>query len=87
MRVLMVGCAAGTGDLGACDEKEEAWVANALRASFRTYARRNKASLVVLKDFPAKYREALGSLYVKWLCAYAQHANDAACSPSFPRLG
>ena len=60
MRVLMVGCAAGTGDLGACDEKEESWVANALRASFRTYARRNKASLVVLKDFPAKYREALG---------------------------
>jgi predicted N-acyltransferase len=60
MRVLMVGCAAGTGDLGACDEKEESWVANALRASFRTYARRNKASLVVLKDFPAKYRAALG---------------------------
>jgi hypothetical protein len=60
MRVLMVGCAAGTGDLGACDEKEEAWVANALRASLRTYARQNKASLVVLKDFPAKYRAALG---------------------------
>ena len=61
MRVLMVGCAAGTGDLGACDEKDEAWVANALRASLRTYARQNKASLVVLKDFPAKYREALGA--------------------------
>jgi predicted N-acyltransferase len=61
MRVLMVGCAAGTGDLGACDEKEESWVANALRASLRTYARQNKASLVVLKDFPAKYREALGA--------------------------
>jgi predicted N-acyltransferase len=60
MRVLMVGCAAGTGDLGACDETEEAWVANALRASLRTYARQNKASLVVLKDFPAKYRAALG---------------------------
>ena len=60
MRVLMVGCAAGTGDLGGCDEKEESWVANALRAGFRTFARRNKASLVVLKDFPAKYRAALG---------------------------
>src|SRR5213594_4012490 len=56
MRVLMVGCAAGTGDLGACDQSDEAWVANALRASLLTYARRNKASLVVLKDFPANYR-------------------------------
>ena len=74
MRVLMVGCAAGTGDLGACDEKEESWVANALRASFRTYARRNKASLVVLKDFPAKYREALG----------AYTSNGYARMPSMP---
>src|SRR2546427_766165 len=53
MRVLMVGCAAGTGDLGTCNEKDEAWVANALQASLQTYARRNKASLVVLKDFRA----------------------------------
>lgn len=59
MRVLMVGCAAGTGDLGACDEKDEPWVASALQASLGTYARQNKASLVVLKDFPAKYRSPL----------------------------
>ena len=59
MRVLMVGCAAGTGDLGACDEKDETWTSDALRASLRTYARRNKASLVVLKDFPASYRPPL----------------------------
>ena len=56
MRVLMVGCAAGTGDLGACDERDERWVANALQASLSSYARQNKASLVVLKDFPATYR-------------------------------
>jgi predicted N-acyltransferase len=59
MRVLMVGCAAGTGDLGSCDENDEAWVANALLASLRTYALQNKASLIVLKDFPANYRSAL----------------------------
>ena len=59
MRVLMVGCAAGTGDIGACDETDEAWAAQALQASLRTYARRNKASLVVLKDFPANYRSPL----------------------------
>src|SRR6266567_3389097 len=61
MRVLMVGCAAGAGDLGACDEKYEAWVAKALSASLRTYARQNRASLVVLKDFPANYRSTLES--------------------------
>ena len=59
MRVLMVGCAAGAGDLDAGDEKDEAWAANALQASLRTYARQNKASLAVLKDFPAKYRPVL----------------------------
>ena len=59
MRVLMVGCAAGTGDLAACDEKDERWVANALQASLSTYARQKKASLVVMKDFPATYRPNL----------------------------
>src|SRR5215472_848439 len=62
MRVLMIGCGAGTGDLGACDQKDEPWVANALRAALRIYAKRNKASLVVFKDFPANYRSALGAL-------------------------
>src|SRR6266487_3822127 len=59
MRALMVGCAAGTGDLSACDEKDEAWVANALQPSLLTYARHNKTSLIVLKDFPATYRSEL----------------------------
>src|SRR5215469_2504277 len=62
MRVLMVGCGAGTGDLGACDEKDEPWMANALEAILRLYAKRNKASLVVFKDFPANYRSALDAL-------------------------
>jgi predicted N-acyltransferase len=62
MRVLMVGCGAGTGDLGACSEISEPWVADALQTALRTYAKRNKASLVVFKDFPAKYRSALETL-------------------------
>src|SRR5438874_1528857 len=59
MRVLMIGCAAGSGDLAACDEKNEALVASSLQASLSTYARQNKASLIVLKDFPATYRSKL----------------------------
>src|SRR5438128_8796838 len=74
MRVLMVGCAAGTGDLGARDEKDALWVADALQASLRTYARQNKASLVVLKDFPATYRSALETFRL----------NDYARLPSMP---
>jgi len=62
MRVLMVGCAAGTGDLGACKD-DEPFVAKALQSSLRIYARRNKASLVVFKDFPANYRSPLEVLY------------------------
>lgn len=59
MRVLMVGCAAGEGHLGTCLPDDDQWVAEALHASLKTYARSSKASLVVLKDFPARYREAL----------------------------
>jgi predicted N-acyltransferase len=74
MRVLMVGCAAGTGDLGACDDPNEKWTARALFAVLRTYARQNGASLVVLKDFPAKYRPVLESSY----------SNGYARIPSMP---
>jgi predicted N-acyltransferase len=59
MRVLMVGCGAGTGDLDGCDEKDQSWMADALQATLRTYAKRNKAALVVFKDFPASYRSPL----------------------------
>jgi predicted N-acyltransferase len=62
MRVLMVGCGAGAGDLGAYDEKDALWVAKTLQETLGTYARRNKASLVVFKDFPANYRSALNTL-------------------------
>jgi predicted N-acyltransferase len=62
MRVLMVGCGAGTGDLGARHEEDESFVAKALQSSLRVYARQNKASLVVFKDFSANYRSALDVL-------------------------
>src|SRR6059058_4544773 len=74
MRVLMVGCAAGTGDLGVCDEKDSAWAANALQASLRKYARQNGASLIVLKDFPAKSRPVLETFF----------SNGYARIPSMP---
>jgi len=62
MRVLMIGCAAGEGQLGAIDAKDEAWIAKALSTVLVTFAKQEKASLVVWKDFPAKYRSALAAL-------------------------
>jgi len=62
MRVLMVGCAAGAGELGVCDSNDERWTAEALGATLRDYARENKASLIVFKDVPASYRSTLSVL-------------------------
>ena len=62
MRVLMVGCAAGAGDLGVSDKNDETWVAKALETELPKYAQQNKTSLIVFKDFYAEYRPALASL-------------------------
>jgi predicted N-acyltransferase len=65
MRVLMVGCAAGAGDLGVLEEDNEMWLANALEEILSKYARANKASLIVFKDFYTRYRPSLASLCSK----------------------
>jgi len=70
----MVGNAAGEGHLSACPPEDEDWVANALHATLKTYAQLSKASLVVFKDFPAKYRHALRNF----------SANGYARVPSMP---
>ena len=57
-RVLMVGCAAGESHLGVCDAGDEDWVAIGLHAILATYGRDSNAGLIVLKDFPAAYRES-----------------------------
>lgn len=62
MRVLMVGCTAGAGELGVSDPTDEQWIANALRDALLPFARQNKASLIVLKDFYRKYRPVLETL-------------------------
>lgn len=62
MRVLMVGCAASEGQLGAWRPEDDAWVAAALPPVLKVYARGSKASLVVFKDFSESYREAMRPL-------------------------
>ena len=55
LRTLMVGCAAGEGGLA----DTRAWVVTALHEALKIYARQMRASLVVLKDFPAHFRKDL----------------------------
>lgn len=62
LRILMIGCAAGKGDLGACKPGDEEWVVAALQATLIVYARSGKASLVVFKDFGAPDRSAMKTL-------------------------
>ncbi|MDQ3117341.1 MAG: GNAT family N-acetyltransferase [Verrucomicrobiota bacterium] len=61
MKTLMVGCTAGEGHLGSVRVEDAAWAAEALHSCLKIFARKSRASLVVLKDFPARYRERLRS--------------------------
>ncbi len=62
LKMLMVGCAAGEGHLGGAVPAER-WGMAVMREAVVKIARANKARLVVWKDFPAAYREALGPLH------------------------
>ncbi len=56
IRTLMVGCAAGEGHLAAD------WIAPVLARELPRIAREAKASLIVMKEFPSRYRAALDEL-------------------------
>jgi len=58
MRTLMVGCAAGEGHLDSADGTPYDQ-ARLLASAILTHARKLKVSLIVLKEFPAKYRDLL----------------------------
>lgn len=62
MRTLMVGCIAGEGHLPVSSRISAAEIGKTLAANTVRHAKALKASLVVMKEFPAKYREALNPL-------------------------
>ena len=61
LKMLMVGCAAGEGNLGAEPEKQR-WAVESLREPLLRLARTEGAALVVWKDFPAAYRTQMAGL-------------------------
>jgi hypothetical protein len=58
MRTMMIGCAVGEGHLDGDDESHEQ-NASLLASAVLTHARNLSVRLVVLKEFPARYRETL----------------------------
>ncbi|HKG99203.1 MAG TPA: GNAT family N-acetyltransferase, partial [Bradyrhizobium sp.] len=61
MRTLMVGCVAGEAHLDGGDETQWPLHARLLAAAIVDYARSSAVRLIVLKEFPQKYRSALES--------------------------
>ncbi len=55
MRMLMVGCSAGEGQLHTL----ERWAVECLHAALDLYMPGSGAAVVVLKDFPSEYRQSL----------------------------
>ena len=60
IRTLMVGCAAGEGHF--CSGVNSGWIAKTLGDALPGLGLKMKASLIVMKEFPAMYRETMGCL-------------------------
>ena len=61
-RTLMVGCAAGEGHLDCAAEASQSRIAETLARSLNRIGRDLKCAMIVLKEFPAKYRAPLSCL-------------------------
>ena len=70
VRMMTIGCATSEGEL----DHDHPWVARALHDAIENYRGRAKASIILLKDFPASYRTSLA--------AFAGHGYQRA--PSMP---
>jgi len=55
LRMLMIGCATNEGEL----DRDQPWIAQALLDAVEAYRRIARASLILLKDFPASERSLL----------------------------
>jgi hypothetical protein len=79
MRTLMVGCAAGEGHLAGADDDSRRMTAKQLASGLRREARALGAQLVVMKEFPARYRDLMDA-------PFAQHGFTRAPSLPMTRL-
>lgn len=61
LRTMMVGCVAGEGHIDGDDEQTRAAIGGLLARSVARHARSRRVRLIVLKEFPRRYRAALRS--------------------------
>jgi hypothetical protein len=73
----MVGCSAGEAHLAATETLPVDIVAETLSNGVVTQARSLNAQLIVLKEFPSRYRNVLNR-FVQCGFARAEHADDDA---------
>jgi predicted N-acyltransferase len=78
LKTLMTGCAAGEGHLFSPEAQARLREAEILAANIRRLARELKAPLIVMKEFPAAYRDALS--------CFLQHGFTRAPSMPMTRL-
>ena len=72
LRMLMLGCSASEGSL----DSTAAWAVDALTDALAAFARSSKVSIVLLKDYPSQYRDALKPLLSR---GYSRAPSMPAC--------
>ena len=86
MRVLMVGCGAGTGDLGACDEKDESMGGKRIAGDSSDLRQKKQSFTCRLQGFPGELSLGTRNVGLECLRADSEHADDAAAA-SIRKLG
>ncbi len=72
LRMLMLGCSASEGSL----DRTAPWAVDALTEALAAFAKHAKVSIVLLKDYPSQYREALKPLLLR---GYSRAPSMPAC--------
>ena len=62
LRLMMVGCVVGDGQIGVPTVREVPGVIDVLDEALEKFARRERVSIILFKDFPAAYRGGLRAL-------------------------
>jgi hypothetical protein len=72
LRMLMLGCSASEGSL----HSTHPWAVDAMSEALAAFARSSKVSIVLLKDYPSQYRDALKPLLSR---GYSRAPSMPAC--------
>ncbi|MEH2512467.1 hypothetical protein V1291_003821 [Nitrobacteraceae bacterium AZCC 1564] len=87
MRTMMVGCSAGEAHLAGTDDLPSGLVAKILSEGIVQSARSVRAHLIVLKEFPAEYREPLSCLLEKGFTRIPSMPMTKMDTGGFPDFG